>query len=82
MSMSSAKPKRETQSFASVAPTSAQSRSSKSPRQGRVQANGIEFAFLELGTGPLALCLHGFPDTARTWRYLLPELAEAGCAAS
>jgi len=78
VSMSSAKPKRETQSFASVAPTSAQSRSSKSPRQGRVQANGIEFAFLELGTGPLALCLHGFPDTARTWRYLLPELAEAG----
>ena len=28
--------------------------------------------------GPLALCLHGFPDTARTWRHLLPELAAAG----
>ena len=26
----------------------------------------------------LALCLHGFPDTAHTWRHLLPELAGAG----
>lgn len=41
--------------------------------------NGIELAYLEQGgTGPLALCLHGFPDTARTWRHLLPRLAEAG----
>ncbi|MDZ7732109.1 MAG: alpha/beta fold hydrolase [Acidimicrobiia bacterium] len=26
----------------------------------------------------MALCLHGFPDTAHTWRHLLPRLAEAG----
>jgi pimeloyl-ACP methyl ester carboxylesterase len=41
-------------------------------------ANGIEFGYLETGTGPLALCLHGFPDTAWGWRHLLPALADAG----
>ena len=29
-------------------------------------------------SGPLALCLHGFPDTAHGWRHLLPALADAG----
>ena len=45
---------------------------------GRVRAGGIDFAYLECGSGPLALCLHGFPDSAWTWRHLLPELADAG----
>lgn len=44
----------------------------------QVQANGIDFAFFECGSGPLALCVHGFPDSAHTWRFLLPELAKAG----
>jgi pimeloyl-ACP methyl ester carboxylesterase len=45
-----------------------------------VTVNGIEFSYLESGPprGPLALCLHGFPDTAHTWRHLLPVLGEAG----
>lgn len=47
-------------------------------RASRIRANGLEFGLLEVGAGPLALCLHGFPDTAHTWRYLLPELAAAG----
>ncbi len=48
--------------------------------QQRVNANGVDFAYLGDGPvdGPLALCLHGFPDTAHTWRYLLPRLAGAG----
>jgi pimeloyl-ACP methyl ester carboxylesterase len=48
--------------------------------QGQVSVNGIDFAYLSDGPrdGPLALCLHGFPDTAHTWRHLLPRLAEAG----
>ncbi len=45
---------------------------------GSVTANGVNFSYLECGTGPLALCLHGFPDSAHTWRHLLPELAAAG----
>ncbi len=46
--------------------------------EGTISANGLEFAYLEAGEGPLALCLHGFPDSAWTWRHLLPELAAAG----
>jgi pimeloyl-ACP methyl ester carboxylesterase len=45
---------------------------------GSVTANRIEFHYLELGAGPLVLCLHGFPDNAYTYRYLLPVLADAG----
>jgi pimeloyl-ACP methyl ester carboxylesterase len=45
-----------------------------------VTANGVQFSYFETGPadGPLALCLHGFPDSAHTWRFLLPELAKAG----
>jgi pimeloyl-ACP methyl ester carboxylesterase len=46
--------------------------------EGRVSANGIDFQYLSAGDGPLALCLHGFPDTAWGWRHLLPALADAG----
>jgi len=50
----------------------------KSLETGRVTANGVDFAYLACGSGPLALCLHGFPDSAHTWRDLLPMLADAG----
>ncbi|GAA3229943.1 alpha/beta hydrolase [Actinocorallia longicatena] len=45
-----------------------------------IKANGLEFGYLSAGspTGPLALLLHGFPDTPHTWRHLMPALAEAG----
>jgi len=47
---------------------------------GTVDANGLTFATLSSGdpSGPLALCLHGFPDSAWTWRHLLGDLAAAG----
>lgn len=47
-------------------------------RSREISANDVEFAVLEAGSGPLALCLHGFPDSAHTWRHLMPALAEAG----
>jgi pimeloyl-ACP methyl ester carboxylesterase len=47
-------------------------------RQKTVQANGLEFAYLEMGDGPPVLLLHGFPDDAWTWSNQLGALAEAG----
>ena len=44
----------------------------------QIQANGVNFSYLECGSGPIALCVHGFPDSAHTWRFLMPELAQAG----
>ena len=44
----------------------------------RITANGLDFAYLAQGDGPLALCLHGFPDSAHTWEELLPALAGRG----
>ena len=51
---------------------------SVSVRTTTVRANDLEFGLLEAGLGPLALCLHGFPDCAHTWEHLLPALAAAG----
>lgn len=47
-------------------------------RTGVVKARGIDFHTLETGEGPLVLCLHGFPDLARTFSAQLPALAAAG----
>lgn len=46
--------------------------------RGTVEANGLTYTYLEAGEGPLALCVHGFPDSPFTYRHLLPELAAAG----
>ena len=43
-----------------------------------ISANGVEFHYFELGTGPLALCLHGFPDTAHSWLPVMKHIADAG----
>lgn len=47
-------------------------------KTGQIEANGLRFSYVELGAGPLALCLHGWPDSPHTYRYLMPALAEAG----
>src|SRR5207249_598411 len=47
-------------------------------KQGTVTANGLQFAYVEEGEGPLVLLLHGFPDNALSWDRVMPALAEGG----
>lgn len=47
-------------------------------RQIEFKANGIDFVAYERGTGPLLLCLHGFPDHPRSFRHQIEPLAAAG----
>lgn len=44
----------------------------------QISANGLDIACLERGSGPLALVLHGFPDTPTSFVPLLDALAAAG----
>lgn len=48
--------------------------------RGSVRANGLGFEYLAMGKGPLALCVHGFPDSPYSYRYLLPAWPGAGAA--
>jgi len=50
------------------------------PRWIDVHAPAVELKALTWGPpdGPIALCLHGFPDTPYGWRKLAPRLAAAG----
>jgi pimeloyl-ACP methyl ester carboxylesterase len=43
-----------------------------------IEANGIRFAYLEAGEGPLVLLFHGYPETARSWRVVQQRLAASG----
>jgi pimeloyl-ACP methyl ester carboxylesterase len=47
-------------------------------KRSNVEANGIEFTYLEAGEGPLVLLLHGFPDDPRTYEHQIEALAANG----
>lgn len=49
-------------------------------REARIDLPQVRLAALTWGPdeGPLAVLLHGFPDTAHTWRHLGPALADRG----
>jgi len=50
------------------------------PEQLAIETPGLTFGALAWGDpdAPLALLIHGYPDTAWTWRHLGPSLAEQG----
>jgi pimeloyl-ACP methyl ester carboxylesterase len=43
-----------------------------------VNVNGVRFAYIEEGQGPLVLLLHGYPETARSWAAVQKRIAAAG----
>jgi pimeloyl-ACP methyl ester carboxylesterase len=43
-----------------------------------LQTNGIRMHYVEAGSGPLVVLLHGFPESWHSWRHQLPALADAG----
>jgi pimeloyl-ACP methyl ester carboxylesterase len=46
-----------------------------------VSANGARFHLAEIGSGPLVLALHGFPEFWGAWQHQLADLAGAGLRA-
>jgi len=40
--------------------------------------SGIRLHYVEAGTGPLVILLHGFPEFWFSWRHQIPALAQAG----
>lgn len=42
------------------------------------QVNGIRLHWVEQGSGPLVVLLHGFPESWRAWRRQIGPLADAG----
>ena len=47
-------------------------------KEGIINANGLDFAYFEMGDGEPVFCFHGYPDTAHTWLPTLELLAENG----
>ncbi len=43
-----------------------------------VETNGIAMNIAELGSGPLVILCHGFPESWYSWRHQMKALAEAG----
>src|SRR5215510_10705451 len=48
------------------------------PKLRFVESNGIRMRVAEMGTGPLVILIHGWPESWYSWRHQLPALAEAG----
>ena len=42
------------------------------------EVNGAEYCYLESGTGPLVVLIHGYPDNAYSWEHQIRFLSENG----
>lgn len=49
-----------------------------SPQQRSFSVNGIQLHCVEQGSGPLAICCHGWPELGYSWRHQIPALVAAG----
>ncbi len=45
-------------------------------RHGYARVNAVRLHYAELGSGPLVILLHGFPECWYEWRHIIPHLAE------
>ncbi len=44
----------------------------------RIDVKGIKLNVIDVGSGPVVLLIHGFPDTSLVWRNQIPALVKAG----
>src|ERR1700691_4930237 len=42
------------------------------------EVNGVRLHYVEAGTGPLVVLLHGFPEFWYSWHAQIPALVDAG----
>src|SRR3984957_4363505 len=45
-------------------------------KDGYVDSNGVKIHYVEKGSGPLVVMIHGFPDFWYSWREQIPELSK------
>src|SRR6187551_1471538 len=50
--------------------------SEKTISERKADVDGVQLHYLTAGDGPVVLLLHGFAETSRMWRPIIPELAE------
>jgi epoxide hydrolase 4 len=53
-----------------------QAAATSSPREAYADVNGVRLHYVEQGSGPLLLFLHGFPEFWYAWNKFLPEFAK------
>ncbi len=64
--------------LAAVLVTGSNADADEAPPFSYIDANGISFAYVEIGEGPLVLLLHGYPETSASWWPVQQKIAAAG----